>query len=116
MSKKMISISKCNGTFIINRAKLYALGSISMVYAPVTQFVHLYSNGVYMVIDERNTDPGRAQLTISLDPAISEYMLELDGRIARQDGSVASLDYIRVGTMGTPYRIRLHWPHVRICG
>ena len=46
------------------------------------QFVHLYINGeyvgVYQVSDERDIQPGRMQLIFDENPAVSEYLFELD--------------------------------------
>ena len=53
-------------------------------YVTSSQFVHLYINGryvgVYQVLDERDNGPGRGNVQINRDPAISEYWLEMDMR------------------------------------
>ena len=92
-----------------NFGSYYLAGLLDgMEYAPMTQFVHLYANGVYMGVymltDERNTGPGRAQLHLDSDPAVSEYMLELCGRFRRERGTTG-VDYVRIS--GISHRIRL---------
>ena len=56
----------------------------NMVYVPSSQFVHLYVNGVYkgvyQLTDERDNGPGRGNVRVSGDPAMSEYWLEMDMR------------------------------------
>lgn len=53
-------------------------------FVPSAQFIHLYINGqyvgVYQLVDERNVAPGRGDIVVDPDPAISEYWLELDMR------------------------------------
>ena len=53
-------------------------------YVPSSQFVHLYINGqyvgIYQVTDERNNGPGRGNVRVHSDPAISEYWIEMDMR------------------------------------
>jgi len=55
----------------------------NMHFTPNMWFVHLYLNGeyrgVYSLIDEREASVGRGNLTVNIDPTISEYMIELDG-------------------------------------
>ena len=54
------------------------------VYVPLTQFVHLYINGeyvgVYQLTDERDNGPGRGNVIVDSDPAVSEFWLEMDMR------------------------------------
>ena len=56
----------------------------STIYVPSSQFVHLYINGqyvgVYQLTDERDNGPGRGNVRIDGDPAVSEYWLEMDMR------------------------------------
>jgi hypothetical protein len=70
-------------------------------WSPFAAFVHLYVNdeymGVYMLTDERDVGPGRAQLTADPDPAVSEYMIESDWRLYRND-AIEGQDYVRVNT------------------
>lgn len=82
-----------------NYAALHLGGQLStMAFTPGVQNVHLYFNGeymgVYLLTDERDLDPGRAQLTLHDDPTISEFFLEFDGR-ADQDARTW-YDYVRV--------------------
>jgi len=53
-----------------------------MDWTPFSQLVHLYINGeyvgLYQIADERDIGPGRMQLFFNEDPAISEYLFELD--------------------------------------
>ena len=70
----------------------------SMPFTPGVQNVHLYFNGeymgVYLLTDERDLDPGRAQLALHDDPTISEFFLEFDGRA--DQGARTWYDYVRV--------------------
>ncbi|MCL1788521.1 MAG: CotH kinase family protein, partial [Defluviitaleaceae bacterium] len=72
-----------------------------MYWSPFADFVHLYVNGeymgVYMLTDERDVGEGRAQLTADTNPAVSEYLLELDWRLYRNN-AVEGVDYLRVNT------------------
>ncbi|MCL1924395.1 MAG: CotH kinase family protein, partial [Defluviitaleaceae bacterium] len=58
--------------------------AISNEFVPNTNFINLNVNGqdmgVFQLVDERDIGQGRAELTLSSDPAISEYWLELDFR------------------------------------
>ena len=71
-----------------------------MYWQPFAAFVHLYVNGeymgVYMLADEREAGPGRAQLTGSPTPATSEFFIEMDWRNYRN--SVEGVDFFRVNT------------------
>ena len=53
-------------------------------FTPVPHHVQLYVNGeymgVYLLTDERNTEPGRLNITWDEDPAESGFFLELDAR------------------------------------
>ena len=72
-----------------------------MYWQPFTAFVHLYVNdeymGVYMLADERNAEPGRAQLTGNPNPELSEFFIEMDWRNYRHD-AVEGVDFFRVNT------------------
>lgn len=63
----------------------------TMGFVPKTQFVQLYVNdqyvGLYQITDERDIGPGRGEITLDSDPAVSEYWLEMDMR---------TLDYFNV--------------------
>jgi len=54
-------------------------------FTPMSQFVHLYVNGEYMGLyqftDDRDPAPGRGPLVFDSDPALSEFMFELDGHL-----------------------------------
>jgi len=70
-----------------NHSALYLGGLLSetMDFTPSSQFVHLYVNGeykgLYELTDERNPEPGRGPLHFNPDPALSEFMFELDGHV-----------------------------------
>jgi hypothetical protein len=70
------------------------------------QFVHLYVNGrymgLYLLTDERNTEPGRLDIRATSNPATSGFFIELDGH-APQVGTLDE-DFIMV-TM-RPYSFR----------
>lgn len=72
-----------------------------MYWQTYTAFVHLYVNGeymgVYLLADERNAEPGRAQLTGSTNPAESEFMIEMDWRNYRRN-AVEGVDFFRINT------------------
>ncbi|MCL2378451.1 MAG: CotH kinase family protein [Defluviitaleaceae bacterium] len=63
-------------------------------FTPWAQFVHLYVNGEYMglyqLTDDKTPAPGRGPLVFDPDPAISEFMFEMDSRLL--DGPAAGLD------------------------
>jgi len=58
-----------------------ASGLDTIYWTPFSRLVHLYINGkyqgVYQLADERDIGPGRAQLTFDPNPAISEYLIEM---------------------------------------
>ena len=66
--------------FVLRLANL--MGNTGFV--PSSRFVHLYINGsyvgVYQLTDERDVGEGRLELLPHPNPAISEYLLELDRR------------------------------------
>ena len=75
-----------------------SLGSMSFV--PSARHVHLYVNGeymgVYLLTDERNTEPGRLEhLAFDPNPARSSFIIELDSRAAN-DGAIQNVDFISV--------------------
>jgi len=99
-----------------NHAAFYLADSLDgMDWAPFSRLVHLYINGeyygVYQLADERDVGPGRAQLTFDVDPAVSEYFFEMDGRPETwlADGYVEDVDFFVVGERA--YAIR--FPHRR---
>jgi len=83
-----------------NFAAYYLADLLSFHFTPQAWFVHLYLDGdyrgVYMLLDERESTYGRANLTLDENPTISEYMIEFDART--RDG-------------GTP--VNTHWVEVR---
>jgi len=73
-------------SLVRNHSALYLASLLeTMDFTPSSQFVHLYVNneymGLYQLTDERNPEPGRAPLHFDPDPALSEYMFELDGHL-----------------------------------
>jgi len=72
----------------------------NMNFVPNLWFIHLYLDGeyrgVYNLVDEREAIEGRGDLRLDIDPTLSEYMIEFDGRT-------------RYG--GTP--VNTHWVDVR---
>jgi len=79
-------------------------------FTPSSQFLHLYVNGeymgVYQLTDERDINPGRIQLAFDPNPAVSEYLFELDGHLIgwRADEFVEGEDFFIVN--GKSYDIR----------
>ena len=74
---------------------------------PRCSFVHLYVNGqymgVYQITDERDLGIGRTDIVLHEDPAISEFMLEWDGRM--RDEPFKGLDWVLTST-DVPFEIR----------
>ena len=74
---------------------------------PRSRFVHLYVNGqymgVYQLTDERDLGPGRTNIVLHEDPAISEFMLEWDDRMRGEP--FRGLDWILTST-DIPFDIR----------
>jgi len=86
-----------------NHGALHLAAQMSNIdFTPSSHFVHLYVNGeymgVYQLVDERDIAPGRMPLTFDPDPAISEYMFELDGHLIgwRADEFVEGEDFFIV--------------------
>ena len=90
-----------------NYAALY-LGRLldRLNHTPDCMFVHLYVNnvymGVYQLVDERDVGTGRTEITLHIDPRISEYMIEWDERTRREPNQ--GVDWVLVGD--TPFDIR----------
>jgi len=87
-----------------NHSALYLASMLdNLDFTPSSQFVHLYVNGEYMglyqLTDERNPEPGRAPLIFDPDPALSEYMFELDGHLVgwRADEFEMDVDFFIAG-------------------
>lgn len=84
-----------------NHAALYLGGLMSgLEWTPRTQFLHLYVNGeymgVYQLTDEREETVNRLNLVSDVDPTISEFFLELDGR-ASWDGAIRDVEFFTAG-------------------
>ncbi|MCL2755218.1 MAG: CotH kinase family protein [Oscillospiraceae bacterium] len=81
----------------------YHLGGLltGMDWSPFARSLHLYVDGeymgVYLLADERNIAPGRGVLNSDPDPAVSEYFIEMDWRLFRND-NVQGVDYFRINT------------------
>ena len=98
-----------------NYSALYLASLLdNMDFTPSSWFVHLYVNGEYMglyqLTDERDPAPGRGPLLFDPDPAISEYMFELDGHLTGWRAHEFELDVdffmAGVGEAARPYDIR----------
>ena len=93
------------------------LGSLlsGMDFVPMTRMIHLYVNGeymgVYQLTDERNIGPGRAPITLDDDPAVSEYMLEMDGRLNIYSRDELGISWVMVNSL--PYDIRFPGGNIR---
>ena len=74
---------------------------------PRSRFVHLYVNGqymgVYQLTDERDLGPGRTDILLHENPAISEYMLEWDARMRGEPGK--GVNWVLTST-DIPFEIR----------
>jgi spore coat protein CotH len=91
-----------------NHTALFLAGLLDgMDYVPSNRMIHLYVNdvymGVYQLTDERDIDPGRVPLTLNSDPTISEFFLELDGRLTYSPED-EGLSWVMVGRI--PFDIR----------
>ena len=75
-------------------------------FNPMTQLAHVYINGEYMGIyqftDERDIQPGRMELYFNQNPALSEYLFEMDASALR----TGNLDIDFFIAEGRPYDIR----------
>jgi len=73
-----------------------------MYWTPWARNIHLYVNaeymGVYLLVDRRDTGPGRLQLTSDADPAVSEYFLEMDWRLCERSGEIEDVTFVRVNS------------------
>ena len=105
-ARDWVLIANHSDKSLLRNYSAYYLGGLldSMYWSPFARSLHLYVNGeymgIYMLADERDVGPNRAQLTANSDPAISEYLIELDWRNYR-DGAVEGVDFIRVNTSPT---------------
>ena len=81
------------------------LGSIDFV--PFARFVHLYMDGayqgVYMLSDQIEGGPGRAELTWSPEPQDTEFLIQLNMR-AHYNNAIEGVDFITVN--GSQYDFR----------
>ncbi|MCL2194877.1 MAG: CotH kinase family protein [Oscillospiraceae bacterium] len=94
-----------------NYATLHIGAQLTGLYwTPFARNVHLYVNGrymgVYTLADERDIGPGRARLTAHTDPAISEYLLEMDWRLYRN--GTQGVDFFRINTSAAGYVNNTH--------
>jgi len=84
-----------------------------MSYAPFARFVDVYFNGeyqgVYMLCVQLNEiSEGRIHLTYDADPALSEYLIELNRRVHYDPQNIEGLHFLRMHGHGRYYHIR--WP------
>ncbi|MCL1786598.1 MAG: CotH kinase family protein [Defluviitaleaceae bacterium] len=79
----------------------------TMDFSPFARFVHLYFDGryrgVYMLSDQVEAGPGRAELTFDQDPALSEYLIHFNMR-AHYNNAVEGLDFVRVNNLLYEFR------------
>ncbi|MCL2842957.1 MAG: CotH kinase family protein [Oscillospiraceae bacterium] len=94
-----------------NYTALYLASQLdNLDFTPFSRHVHLYVNGeymgVYQLTDERDIGSGRLPLTFDPDPAVSEYLFELDGHLVGwlAEGNVEGEDFFTVD--GMAYDIR----------
>ena len=77
-------------------------------WTPVSQFVHMYVNGeymgVYQLTDERDINAGRLNITVDVDPAVSEFVIERDARVSRDASNILGLHWVTYN--GLNYEIR----------
>ena len=97
-----------------NYAAFYLAAQMgSMDFVPSSQFVHLYVNdeymGVYQIVDERDFGPGRMTLAFNPDPALSEFLFELDGHAFRGRDGEEGIDFFVVDERA--YTIRFPGPN-----
>ena len=87
-------------------------------WTPFSRLVHLYINndyaGVYQVADERDIGPGRINLNYHPDPALSEYLFEIDGSVTtwiEEKGGVENVDFFAVDERAFDIRFpkRKYW-------
>ena len=110
-------------TFIANHSdksllrnySAYYMASLlgGMSYAPFARFVDVYFNGeyqgVYMLSVQLNeVREGRIDLTFDENPALSEYLIELNRRIHYDPANIEGLHFLRMHGHNRYYSIR--WP------
>ncbi|MCL2015489.1 MAG: CotH kinase family protein [Defluviitaleaceae bacterium] len=97
-------------TFIANHSdksllrnySAYHLASLldGMNFAPFARFVDVYFNGeyqgVYMLSIQIQVIPGRAELTYHADPALSEFLFEMDWHVVNDDDSEEGVTFVTV--------------------
>jgi hypothetical protein len=106
-------------SLVRNHAAFYLSGLLDGInWTPFSRFVHLYINddyaGVYELNDERDIGPGRLDLNYHINPALSEYLFEMDGSVTtwiEEQGGVESVDFFAVGERAFRIRFprRRHW-------
>ena len=80
-----------------------------MSYAPFARFVDVYFNGEYqgvymMCIQVNEIRAGRVNLVFHEDPALSEYLLELNRRVHYDPNNIEGVHFLRI--RGRYYEIR----------
>jgi len=110
-------------TFIANHSdkammrnySAYFMASLmdGMPYAPFARFVDVYFNGeyqgVYMLCVQLNEiADGRINLTYNEDPALSEFLIELNRRVHYDPANIEGVHFLRMHGHGRYYYIR--WP------
>ena len=92
-----------------------------MDFAPFARFVDVYFNGeyqgVYMLCIQVEAGDGRAVLEYNSDPALSEYLIEMNHRINFEPDSVEGVTFVTVNERHYdilyPRSPHLHAGHVR---
>ena len=80
----------------------YHLASLldGMSFAPFAGFVDVYFNGeyqgVYMLSIQVQVNEGRAELTYDPDPAVSEFLIEMDTRVPQDEDSEEGVTFVTV--------------------
>jgi len=91
-----------------------------MYFAPFARFIDVYFNGeyqgVYMLSIQVQVNEGRAELTYNSDPALSEFLFEMDYHVSSDYDSIEGVTYIHVNGRDYdilfPSRDRLTSAHV----
>ena len=103
-----------------NHSAFYLTGLMeNLDFTPSAQFVHLYVNweykGVYQLTDERDPSPGRGPLRFDPNPAISEYLFELDGHVIgwRADEFEEDVDFFVAGEGEAERAYDIRYPRQR---
>ena len=79
----------------------------TMHYSPWARFVHLYIDGdyrgVYLFGDQIRPDVGQPSMIYNDDPALSEFLIEINYR-AHHGGAVLGVDFVRINGMQYEWR------------